>query len=86
MSSSADPQGWGRTRSVVLGEVDVPEDSLFAGAGRPDTGAQISGAAYWSGGQVQLTATSVQEGDEGRGSELMVLGSWGDVRVTFDGT
>lgn len=32
------------------------------------------------------TPMEVQQSEEGTGSELMVLGAWGNVRVTFDGT
>lgn len=33
----------------------------------------------------QVTPQDVQNSPEGRGSEVMVLGAWGDVQITFDG-
>jgi hypothetical protein len=93
-----DPFALGRQRAVVEGVIDVPSGSLFDQHGvnsstLATSAMTIAGAAYWADpnaapgtGFQTLTAEQVQSGLEGRGSELMVLGAWGDVRVSFDGT
>jgi hypothetical protein len=90
--------GLGRQRAVVEGVIDVPSGSLFDQHGvnsstLATSAMTIAGAAYWADpnaapgtGFQTSTAEQVQSGLEGRGSELMVLGAWGDVRVSFDGT
>jgi len=95
--TKSDPQGWGRTRTMVFGDVETPEGSMFSGAGLNESviansGSLITGAAYWAGpgpgvrnGTV-LSAKDVQNADEGKGSEVAIMGSWGDIRVCFDGT
>lgn len=44
------------------------------------TYATSSGESLWP-----ITPVDVQDSQEGRDSQLMVLGAYGDVRVTFDG-
>jgi hypothetical protein len=93
-----DPFALGRKRAVVEGVIDVPSGSLFDQHGvnsstLATSAMTISGGAYWADpnpapgtGFQTSTAEQVQLGLEGRGSELMVFGAWGDVRVSFDGT
>ena len=92
----SDPMHWNRTRLVSLGEVEAPAGSTFVNAGLNESvidnaGGLLMGAAYWNWGNSTqsvgpVTPSDVQDGEEGNGSELAVLGSWGDVRVSFDGT
>lgn len=83
-----DPQGWDRTRQVVLGPIDVTDPFYASGGIGPATLSSgyglVTGAAYWS--DTIITASSVQNGTEGRGSGLFVTAAWGDVMVSVDGT
>ena len=90
-SSKSDPQGLGRARSVVEGIIDVSVGSLYAGAGMNQSvlqeGNTVSGVAYWAGHRLaRQSAWDAQVLTGSGGSELLVLGSWGDVTVAFDGT
>ncbi|KAL7420695.1 hypothetical protein Q5752_004646 [Cryptotrichosporon argae] len=90
-----DPVGEGRRRAVVQGNIDVSDGTLFATEGINSTTVAlaeitVTGAAYWAdvvNGQAQTqSAHAVQDSAASGGSELVVVGSWGDVQVTFDGT
>ena len=90
-SSLSDPQGLGRARTVVEGIINVPPGSLYAGAGMNQSvlqeGNTVSGVAYWAGRRLAgQSASDAQLLTGTGGSELLVLGSWGDVTVSFDGT
>ncbi|KAK8853502.1 hypothetical protein IAR55_004209 [Kwoniella newhampshirensis] len=90
-----DPQGKKRNRELAFGVIEVDPMSKFASVGVNATtlvnsSDTISGAAYWanvsSKGKVGYKSVEdVQGGIEGRGNELVVLGAWGDVELTFDG-
>lgn len=87
-----DPQGWGRTRRVVEGPIITPPNSLFAeygmnGSSPAISATTITGAAYWAtDGAAPRKPGDIQSTAEGGGSQLVVMGGWGDVRVSFDGT
>lgn len=88
-----DPLGEGRKRAVVQGIINIDQDSLFQRGGLNETllpmsGTTITGAAYWQQGtNGTLTPEAVQDSAEGsRGSEMLLLGGWGDVTLRFDGT
>jgi hypothetical protein len=88
-----DPLGNGRRRAIVQGAIGIEEGSLFWKGGMNETllplsGTTITGAAYWqAGANGTLTPLAVQQGEEGRkGSQMVLLGGWGDVTLRFDGT
>ncbi|WWD19931.1 hypothetical protein CI109_104403 [Kwoniella shandongensis] len=91
-----DPKGKERLREVGFGTIEVDPSSNFASIGVNTTMLEssrdtISGVAYWAdvgpdGKKVGYESVAqVQEGEEGNENELIVLGAWGDVEVTFDG-
>ena len=91
-----DPLGLGRQRAIWLGDVEISDASLFAAMGfnqtyLPVSPVALSGVAYWAdsteqGVDSRLIGQAVQNSTAAQGSAVAVLGSWGDVRVVFDGT
>lgn len=84
---SMDPQGYGRKRATTFGEIDIPGDGIYGANGLNATVLQdslvaLSGAAYWQGNET-MTPLQVQGLDEA-GGQVLVMGAWGDVSVTFD--
>ncbi|RXK35137.1 hypothetical protein M231_07612 [Tremella mesenterica] len=89
-----DALGLDRVRKVLYGPVEVQKGSLFDEVGFGDslgsTGSTsfpgstlLSGVSFWGIGNE--TIPSILSG-AGRGSQVAVLGQWGDVRISFDGT
>lgn len=84
-----DPQGFGRARAATFGPIDIPGDGIYGANGLNSTvldnsAVALSGAAYWKGNET-MTPMEVQDLDEA-GGQILVMGAWGDLTVSFDGT
>ena len=87
---SSDPKGWSRQRAWTIGPIDIPAGGLYDSqclntSLLQDSAMAISGAAYWRGEDGSLSPQAVQESDEGGGGEVLIMGAWGDLRLTVDG-
>jgi hypothetical protein len=83
-----DPQSESRTRALSFGEIFIPGDGIYGEKGVNSTVLEnsvvaLSGAAYWKS-NATMTPMQVQNTTES-GGQVLVMGSWGDVTVTFDG-
>ncbi|OCF31593.1 hypothetical protein I316_06792 [Kwoniella heveanensis BCC8398] len=90
-----DPLGRNRMRELIIGAIDVQQGSAFATVGYNKTILEgstdtISGIVYWAdvkknGTVVTQTLQTVQSSQDSAGSELVILGGFGNVDVRFDG-
>ncbi|KAK4687378.1 hypothetical protein P7C73_g2737, partial [Tremellales sp. Uapishka_1] len=76
----------GRIRTLIQGEVDIQNGTMLSRAPPLD----VTGAVYWENEQAGIGAQNISEiQDESSGegaSQLVVLGGWADMKISFDGT
>ncbi|WVW86498.1 hypothetical protein I302_108547 [Kwoniella bestiolae CBS 10118] len=96
-----DPQGKHRYRSLLIDPIEVKANTTFAVLGYTQQGLEescdtISGYAYWAGTKwmeggekavLNKTMSQLQNDGDGNGNDnqVIVLGDWGNVDITFDG-
>jgi len=91
--NESDPMNQWRSRSITFGQVDIAPNGIYTDNGLNNTVLEnstvaLSGAAYWRGEETRtngtLTPQEVQ-GLEESDDQILVLGAWGNIAVTFDG-
>ncbi|WRT69922.1 uncharacterized protein IL334_006913 [Kwoniella shivajii] len=91
----SDPKSLQRSRQIIIDPIEVLPNSTFYTIGyttedfddSPDT---LSGVVYWAdtkpnGKPILRTIEQVQADQSIQNNQLIIMGSWGDVEISFDG-